>query len=302
VGSRFSRNYDVDVAESCTQNGVWLLRLTIRAARERGWSVVYADTDSLFVVGCTREEFQAFVAWCNAELYPPVLAKFGCPENAIKLEFEKSFDRLVFTSAKRYCNPPEAPIWMGDLSFKPLGEVRVGDEVVGWLDGERVSPNKKRVLHRARVVAVHQHVAPIVRVTFASGRVLRCTADHRWLHVRRSTKDKSQFVTPKVGRELAHVVDPTPPLSDALVRDAAWLGGMFDGEGSLCSGGRGQIVISQSERVNPEVCARLEATLNRLGFDFHKWAQRSGNCNTFALRGSRQGRVNFVNWCRPAKL
>ncbi len=30
------------------------------------------------------------------------------------------------------CNPPEAPVWMADLSFKSLGDVRVGDEVMGW--------------------------------------------------------------------------------------------------------------------------------------------------------------------------
>ena len=32
-------------------------------------------------------------------------------------------------AAERYCNPPEAPIWMGDLGFKPLGDVQVGDTV-----------------------------------------------------------------------------------------------------------------------------------------------------------------------------
>lgn len=41
---------------------------------------------------------------------------------------------LIFSEAydHQWCNPPEAPIWMGDLSFRPLGEVVPGDEVVGW--------------------------------------------------------------------------------------------------------------------------------------------------------------------------
>jgi DNA polymerase III subunit alpha len=39
---------------------------------------------------------------------------------------------VVITQDAHYCNPPEAPIWMGDLSFKPLGEIKVGDEVMGW--------------------------------------------------------------------------------------------------------------------------------------------------------------------------
>src|SRR5579871_345513 len=31
-----------------------------------------------------------------------------------------------------WCNTPEAPVWMGDYSFKPIGEINVGDEVIGW--------------------------------------------------------------------------------------------------------------------------------------------------------------------------
>lgn len=30
------------------------------------------------------------------------------------------------------CNPPEARVWMADLSFKNLGDIEVGDEVMGW--------------------------------------------------------------------------------------------------------------------------------------------------------------------------
>jgi hypothetical protein len=56
----------------------------------------------VFVAGCTREEFAAFVDWCNKELYPGLLKSVGCKENHIKLAYEKAFERIVFTSAKRY--------------------------------------------------------------------------------------------------------------------------------------------------------------------------------------------------------
>jgi len=102
LGNEFSRYYDVDVAEGVTQNGVWLIENTIHAAEQRGWAVVYGDTDSIMVVGTTREEFAEFVKGCNAELYPGLLKSVGCKENFITIAFEKSFDRLVFTRAKRY--------------------------------------------------------------------------------------------------------------------------------------------------------------------------------------------------------
>jgi DNA polymerase elongation subunit (family B) len=104
AGSPYSRFFDRDLAESVSTSGVWLLELTIAAARARGWVVGYGDTDSIFVTGCTREEFAAFVAWCNAELFPAKLRELGCVKNTVKLAYEKAFDRLVMPVAKRYCS------------------------------------------------------------------------------------------------------------------------------------------------------------------------------------------------------
>lgn len=103
LGSMYSRYYDRAIAEGVTQNGVWLIQQTISAAEARGWQALYGDTDSVFVVGCTEQEFRDFVQWCNDELYPGILKKQGCKDNYIKLAYEKEFEILVFTAAKRYC-------------------------------------------------------------------------------------------------------------------------------------------------------------------------------------------------------
>lgn len=107
IGSPFSRYYDREIGESVTQNGKWLIQQTIAAAEERGMRCIYGDTDSLFIVDASRTEFEQFVEWCNATLYPELLAKTGCIEvdrkiGGIKLAYEKQFARIVFTSAKRY--------------------------------------------------------------------------------------------------------------------------------------------------------------------------------------------------------
>lgn len=102
AGAHVSRVYDRAVASSITSAGEWLLRETIAAAEKRGFEVVYADTDSIFVRGCTAEQFREFVAWCNAELYPELLRSQGCARNFVKLAYEKQFDRIIFNSAKHY--------------------------------------------------------------------------------------------------------------------------------------------------------------------------------------------------------
>lgn len=104
AGASSSRIFDRRVAESITQAGVWLIQETIRAAEAAPWGfrIIYADTDSLFAVGCTTERFREFVAWCNSVLYPRLVAELGCRRNTIKLAYEKQFDRIVFGGAKRY--------------------------------------------------------------------------------------------------------------------------------------------------------------------------------------------------------
>ena len=103
VGSPFSRFFDKQIAESVAQSGVALLKRTLHEAELWKFQVVYGDTDSAFVAGVERGSFVEFVRWCNEELYPGMLKDQGCGENHIKLAYEKEFDRLVLTSAKRYC-------------------------------------------------------------------------------------------------------------------------------------------------------------------------------------------------------
>lgn len=107
VGSIYSRFYDPAIAEAITQTAVWLLVNTLKEA-EDGWKLpaVYGDTDSGFIGGTkglvTEEKFTEFVEHCNTDVYPKLVKQQQCGSNHIKLAYEKAFDRLVFTAAKRY--------------------------------------------------------------------------------------------------------------------------------------------------------------------------------------------------------
>ena len=103
IGSPMSRFFNRELAESITQCGAWLIKETIRKAVARGMVSVYGDTDSVFVAGANRLEFEEFVAWCNEDFYPDALRALGCKENLIKLAYEKEFERIIFSTAKKYC-------------------------------------------------------------------------------------------------------------------------------------------------------------------------------------------------------
>lgn len=73
--------------------------------------VLLHNTDSLFVVGGSKEEFEAFVKRCNTVAFPKVLDEHNCRKDfrCVELAYEKQFARLIFPagqdgqpSAKRY--------------------------------------------------------------------------------------------------------------------------------------------------------------------------------------------------------
>ncbi len=144
MGTIYARYYDRDISEATTQNGVWLIKITMKAAEERGWKVIYGDTDSLFIQGCTKDEFSEFVKHCNEELYPALLKAQGCRTNLIKLAYEKEFERIVFTSAKRY---------IGRYAhYKGKARVEGSKPEVKGLEYKRGDTNRRARLLQAQVI------------------------------------------------------------------------------------------------------------------------------------------------------
>lgn len=100
IGSPFTRFFDRDIAEGVTQTGAWLIKHVAATAAAAGLEPIYGDTDSVFTQG-SEEEFTRVIATLN-EHWPSILREQGCTQSFIRLEFEKTFRRLVLVSAKRY--------------------------------------------------------------------------------------------------------------------------------------------------------------------------------------------------------
>ncbi len=187
------------------------------------------------------------------------------------------------------CLPADAPIWMGDFSFKPIAEVRPGDEVIGWAPSRRERPRNgnwqktaRWGLVRTKVIATHKKRDRLLRLTLKSGKDVYCTPTHRWLSGGNWGKNRD-YVTPKIGRALCHVIDQPRALTHAEQRIAAWLGGIYDGEGS-------RTLICQSPEKNPAVYSRIEDALHTLGFSTTR--QRNG----VRFTGGRQAALNFLTF------
>lgn len=241
-------------------------------------------------------------------------------------------DEEELKDIRRWCNTPDAPVWMADYTFKPIGEIKPGDQVIGWETHADVWGSGRRELTKTTVLAVNRRMAPeVVRITFESGRTVQCTPDHEWLRYytpgsdgrivngpeksrghngRGGKKFDSDYAPLSVGSVARHVITPTTPLTDAKQIEAAfYLAGVIDGEGSWKDR---TITICQSETKNAAVSARIEQSLNVLGLEYvkamsHPGGSRLGsNVTTWTLRArttkTRQSIVDLHNWTHPEKM
>ena len=177
-----------------------------------------------------------------------------------------------------FCTPHEAPVLMADLSLKPIGEINVGDRIIGFATdtvGGDGAPLRRKLIH-SEVAAVIRSRRPVVRVTLDTGKVIRCTPDHLW-YTGKQDAYHPLYAPAAVGRKLLRVCDdaiPTPTDPDDI-RRAGWLAGFFDGDGSVvlsCKrpGDMPSCLVSfaQGAGRNLPLCERLERELTHFGFDY----------------------------------
>lgn len=218
---------------------------------------------------------------------------------------------------REFCNTPDAPILMADGTYKPLGEIVVGDEVMGWnysKDYESIRPRdeqtvSRKVMKPTKVLAVNRREAPmVIEATMESGRKIKCTPDHRWSNYNYSAKytGKYGWVAPeyrelfpeeqKGGRKapvkVSRLCEPVDALTDPKMIDAAgYLSGMIDADGTVYGG---TVLISQSMLKNSPICDRIEECLNVLGLEYHI-RDRDG-MRTWQLKGTFHNRVCLRTW------
>ena len=232
-------------------------------------------------------------------------------------------DPKELTELRRWCSTPRSPVWMADYTFKPIGEIEVGDQVIGWDTDEyertcgrprkdgQPSIGKRRVLTKSTVLAVNRRMAPeVVRITFASGRIAECTPDHEWLRYfppgvdgrilngpERSwtRRHDSDYAPLQVGSIARSVICP-PQKLDSLEKEraASWLAGIIDGEGSW---NKRTIRICQSEKVNPAIVERIDKALGLLGITHTRYLRERNDPRSGS--GHHGGAMVVWDICQP---
>ncbi len=185
------------------------------------------------------------------------------------------------------CFVPDTPVLMADWSDKKIGDVEVGDLVVGYTFG---AGERSRMV-RSRVLGKQVRPAEVVRFEFYSGRVIIGTRDHKFWHGR---AERGYSILGDQYAELQAACSIYSP--EDVVAPNCWesgyLAGIFDGEG--CISGN-TLHISQSYSINPGVCEQIERAMDYCGLPFSvcEPSNRKGMYDYY-LTGGRDTKIKFA--------
>jgi hypothetical protein len=204
------------------------------------------------------------------------------------------------------CLTPETRVLTADLCWVPVGDLRVGDEVVGF-DEYPVKVGGKRKLRKARITATGRRNMPIYFVRLATGEVLRATGEHKWL-VKASgtlrwirTDQLAEHLVYRTRRNplsLPRFIRPWEPDVDS----PEYLAGAFDGEGSLMTK-RGVFTGVGFTQAENEMLVRVYGELKSSDRFTRTVVHRPGKQPIIQLRqsGWREG-MRFLGQIRPGRL
>jgi hypothetical protein len=235
------------------------------------WNIYedWADTaDGKFVA---RPKCTKIIPFEGPKEFPEIT--FKPLKNAIQ-EYDERMQRLERANpdtfrVERRCLDPDTRVLTADLTWVRIDDLVAGDRLVA-VDEHPPGDGTQRRMRTAEVVAKWDSVSDAYRITFDDGSSIVCSGTHRWLSTTPSDPGSYRWRslyrpegTPgprrsiKVGDSIAFMVDPWEEDSS---REAGYLAGVYDGEGTAIGYPRREFRVSFVQ--NPgEV---LDATLGYL--------------------------------------
>lgn len=101
IGNKYFRGFNVNMAESITATGQYLIKHLKEKYEKASRTVVYGDTDSMFVIIKEKEDIEKVLKETNRYLEEH-LRSFGVEECTIEFCLDKFFDKFLIESKKKY--------------------------------------------------------------------------------------------------------------------------------------------------------------------------------------------------------
>lgn len=208
-----------------------------------------------------------------------------------------------------FCLSPGTLVATDDLRWVPVGEVCVGDGLVGFDEDLR---NGKSKMRKTVVTGTKRVIRDCFRITLEDGTVIEASSGHGWVTVgptRGSQESLGGPVRPGYGGNARHWVTTTElrpgksklilwakpwgPVPTQLEKVAGYLAGIFDGEGWIS---HGQVALAQN--AGP-VANEILQSARLLGYEMTPFSKNK--CITWCFRGYETA-MRFASQCSPIKL
>ena len=235
-----------------------------------------------------------------------------------------------------YCLTPDSLILTKDLTWKPLGNINVGDKIFSFDEekGKKLSRHWKEGI----VTHIHKEIQDVYEVELENGDIVKTTAEHQWLVRNRGgvryewIATKNLWVNgkniqgkrksgPNTGSVTSIVCKPILVVEHDKSYESGWLAGMIDADGHLCQqnifekdgsvryGFR--IGIAQSETY-PQICSEIIRLLEKFSLNNKPCRQYMQENMTsfkqttktwqFIVTGTNVEKLHFLMRVRPNKL
>jgi intein/homing endonuclease len=196
------------------------------------------------------------------------------------------------------CTPEETPILMSNWKYKNIKDIKKGDYVVGFKNGSKDNKTIKRSkLVKSKVINVFSKIDDIYNLKMSSGRVVKCTLNHKWYTGRiegsekiGNYKGRKAYDIPKIGRNLMyHYSEEEIKIDKKQLKYWYYLAGIIDGEGNI---GDNTLVIAQTENKNKDVLNNILSVLKKLNIDYNYYTKYHinnnwDNCGVIQVRDCR---------------
>lgn len=206
--------------------------------------------------------------------------------NTLYLPFRTGvFDGMITSP----CLAQEHRVLTNDLTWVPVGNVGVGDELLAFdefpLNSEWRGSASRRRWRRAVVLRSEPKRTWCVRVVLENGDEIVTTPDHPWLSYRYSYRGfKAEWTISRDLMDSPWVMRQVAPWSTIATYRSGWLAGLFDGEGSVSLGAHGCPKLMMCQVLGPVVDA-AESAMHDYGYQ----------PNRIVRKGTPDGRQKVAN-------